>query len=167
MKKLAFVLPLLLLAGCGVSTYRDTIATSYGYLTWAQGAYKVQCQATPNASTCAFITRGIGLHNAATDALNAYCNGPAAPGNASWTQGGPCSPIKSLQGALEAALANLNVVIADVKLLATGKSQPKLTAGELLQRPETRDTLFGVKIGAASSSCQGVIRICAGGEVEP
>lgn len=146
MKKLTLVLPLLLLIGCGVSSYRDTIATSYGYLNWSQATYKTQCQATPNAQTCALITRGIGLHNAAVDALNAYCNGPAASGSQSWTAGGPCSPVKSLQGALEAALANLNVVIVDVKLLATGKSQPKLTARELLERPETRDTLLAAMI---------------------
>jgi hypothetical protein len=146
MRKLIVMLPLLLLIGCGVESYRDTIATSYGFLAWAQSTYKVPCQATPNAATCALITRGIGLHNAATDALNAYCNGPAAPGNAQWTQGGPCSPIKSLQPALVTAIANLNPVIADVKLLATGKSQPKLTAEELLQKPETRDMLLAARL---------------------
>src|SRR6266404_6558752 len=146
MKKLTLVLPLLVLAGCGVSTYRDTIATSYGFLAWGQATYKAQCQATPMAQSCALITRGIGLHNAAVDALSAYCNGPAASGNASWTAGGPCSPIKSLQGAVEAAIRNLNPVIADVKLLATGKSQPKLTADELLQRPETQDTLLALRL---------------------
>jgi len=143
----ALVLLLLLgLMGCGVSTYRDTIATSYGFIFWAQTTYKAQCQATPNAPTCTLITRGIGLHNVAVDALSAYCNGPAAPGNASWTAGGPCSPVKSLQGAVEAAIRNLNPVIADVKLLATGKSQPKLTAGELLERPETQDTLLAARL---------------------
>jgi len=146
MKKLTLVFPLLVLMGCGVSTYRDTIATSYGFLAWSQTTYKAQCQATPNAQTCALITRGIGLHNAAVDALSAYCNGPAASGNASWMAGGPCSPIKPLQGAVEAAIRNLNPVIADVKLLATGKSQPKLTAGELLQKPESQDTLLAARI---------------------
>ena len=146
-KKLAILLvSVLAFLGCGVSSYRDTIATSYGFIFWAQTTYKAQCQATPNAQTCALITRGIGLHNAAVDALGAYCNGPAASGNASWTAGGPCSPIKSLQGAVEAAIRNLNPVIADVKLLATGKSQPRLTAGEILERPETQDTLLAARI---------------------
>jgi len=148
MRKLVLVLPLLFLAACGVESYRDTIATSYGFLSWAQSTYKAPCQATPNAATCALITRGIGLHNAAVDALNAYCNGPAAAGSQSWGQGGPCSPIKSLQPALRSAILNLNPVIADVKLLATGKSQPKLTADELLQRPEIRDTLLALKLEA-------------------
>src|SRR6266436_6262186 len=135
-----------MLLGCGVSSYRDTIATSYGFLAWAQTTYKAPCQATPNAQTCALITRGIGLHNAAVDALNAYCNGPAPAGGQSWTAGGSCSPVRSLQGALEAALAKLNPVIADVKLLATGKSQPKLTAEELLQKPESQDTLLALRL---------------------
>jgi hypothetical protein len=145
MNKLVLVLPFLIL-GCGVSTYRDTIATSYGFLAWSQATYKTECQATPNAPTCALITRGIGLHNTAVDALSAYCNGPAAPGSQSWAAGGACIPIKSLQAALDAAIANLNPVIADVKLLATGKSQPKLTAEELLQKPESQDTLLALRM---------------------
>jgi hypothetical protein len=121
-----------LLAGCdAAASYRDTIATSFGYITWAQAQYKASCVATPTASTCSLITRAIGLQNAAVDALDAYCNGAPLAGNKAWKDGGPCSPQKTLQGALTAALSALNPVIADLKLLATGKSSPKLTAKAL------------------------------------
>jgi hypothetical protein len=135
------------LSGCDfASSARDTIATSFGYLTWAQATYKTQCQAAPTASTCSLITRAIGLNNAAVDSLNAYCNGPVAAGGTPWTNGGPCVPIKGAQGTLQAALNALTPVIADLKLLATGKSVPKLTVERLLHEPQTQATLLSVRI---------------------
>lgn len=144
---LAWTVTLALVVGCNAAnSYRDTIATSFGYITWAQGEYKVSCTANPSASTCALITRSIGLQNAAVDALDAYCNGLAATGQQQWKSGGPCSPVKGLQGALVAALAALNPVIADLKLLATGKSSPKLTADGLLDKPSVHASLLNARI---------------------
>jgi hypothetical protein len=142
----ALVVPLLLL-GCNfASGARDTIATSYGYLTWAQSEYTTSCRANTSAPTCTLITRAIGLHNAGVDALNGYCNGLPKAGDQPWTNGGPCAPVKGMQGALQAALANLGPVIADLRLLATGKSQPKVTAERLEQLPDTMASLESVRL---------------------
>lgn len=143
------VVPLLLL-GCNfASGARDTIATSYGYLTWAQAEYTTSCRANASAPTCTLITRAVGLHNSAVDGLNAYCNGIPKAGDQPWTNGGPCAPVKGMQGALHAALSNLSPVIADLRLLATGKSQPKVTAERLEQLPATRVSLESVRLEVA------------------
>jgi hypothetical protein len=51
-----------------------------------------------------------------------------------------------MQGALQAALANLSPVIADLRLLATGKSQPKVTAERVEQLPDTAASLESVRL---------------------
>jgi hypothetical protein len=144
---LALVVLCIAIVGCNLASgARDTIATSYGYLTWAQGNYGITCKASPMAPTCSLITRAIGIHNAAVDSLNAYCNGTPLVGQAAWTAGGPCAPVKNLQGALQAALTALNPIIADLRLLATGKSAPVLTTNEVLAKPSTQAALLSVRI---------------------
>jgi hypothetical protein len=147
LRAVAMITGLVLAVGCNfASTARDTIATSYGYIIWAQATYGAQCRANPNVAPCTTITKGIGLHNAAVDALSAYCSGPPTVGQQSWTAGGPCSPIKTLQSALQASITTLSPLIADLRLLASGKAQPKATAAMVLRSPNTMASLEWIRV---------------------
>lgn len=105
------------------ATARDTIATSFGYLTWAQSNYKASCTANPAQTPCVLINKAIPVNNLAIDALEFYCSGVAPAGQASFASGGPCVPVASGLAALNAALANLGPIVADLKALANAPAK--------------------------------------------
>lgn len=126
--RVLLLLPLLaapLFSGCGfVNDTRDTLATSYGFIIIAQQQNLASCQAAPTQAKCVAINKAIAVQNLAIDALNAYCSGTPPAGAVAWTAGGPCDPVNTLQSALTTAIANLNVLIPDIKTLAQGAPAP-------------------------------------------
>jgi hypothetical protein len=98
-------------------TARDTAATAKGYLDSAKSQHP-ECAASGttavNPSTqCQVINKGVGVKDALIDAINVYC------ASDSYTNGtGPCVPDKNAQPKLQAALNNLNQILADVKAVA-------------------------------------------------
>ena len=105
------------------ATARDTIATSFGYLTWAQSNYKATCTANPAQTPCVLINKAIPVNNLAIDALEIYCGGVAPVGQTPFAQGGPCVAVSSALPALQSALANLGPIIADLKALANAPAK--------------------------------------------
>jgi hypothetical protein len=105
------------------ATARDTIATSFGYLTWAQSNYLATCQANPTQTPCVLISKAIPVNNLAIDALEFYCSGAAPAGQQPFASGGPCQPVASGLAALNAALANQAPIIADLKALANAPAK--------------------------------------------
>lgn len=114
-KRLALV-PLLLgtliLTACPPiqETARDGVATAKGYLDAAK-AHHPECS-TPqvNVGVCDLLSRATGAKDAVIDAVNVYCTSP------SYDQtGGVCVPNKSAKPKLDAALRDLNQILADVK----------------------------------------------------
>jgi hypothetical protein len=105
------------------ATARDTIATSYGYLTWAQSNYKTTCMANPAQTPCVLINKAIPINNLAIDALEIYCGGTAPVGQVPFAQGGPCVAVSSALPALQSALANLGPIIADLKALTNAPAK--------------------------------------------
>jgi len=115
MRRVCYILPLLLiLAGCAPlqDTARDAIAASKGVLESAQLQHRDSCIADPHQKTCVIIHDGVAAENSAIDALELYCSNSGAQ---SFQTGGPCIVDKSAAPKLEAALANLNQIISDVK----------------------------------------------------
>jgi len=91
---------------------RDGIAASKGALVTAQSKYRDQCTANPAMKPCRIIHEGVAAQHLAVEALDLYCQGVATP---SFLDGGKCSPDKSVEPRLKAALQNLDVMIRDVK----------------------------------------------------
>jgi hypothetical protein len=119
------LLPLLLvISGCPLTPEkaRDGIATAYGFVSDLQQKYLVTCQANPAQNACVQINRGVALQRLASTALNDYCSGTPLAGNAPYLQGGPCSAQPGLQPRLQAALTDLNSIIADLKKLPPQKA---------------------------------------------
>jgi hypothetical protein len=129
MKKQLLLFPLLalalVLAGCQPpeNTTRDGIALLHGYITAAEGQHP-ECSPVNHPENqaqtqCQVIARAIGAQNAAIDALEVYCSGPAFDAGA-----GPCQPPKKGTPAyqtaavkLQAAVAGMNQTQGDIKQL--------------------------------------------------
>jgi len=98
-------------------TARDGIAAAKGYLDSAKQHHPEcapQISAGPHAASvstqCDFIVKGIGVKDVAIDALDAYCSNDEFQHH-----GGSCVPNKDVKSHLEAALTNLDDVMAQVK----------------------------------------------------
>ena len=101
-------------------TARDAIAGAAGFLhndqgTGVQDKYKASCLANPHQEVCAAINRLIDAQHLLGDALKVYCAG------SEFDSGGKCNPPsdKAVKGQaaakLQAAVAQLNSLINDVK----------------------------------------------------
>ena len=101
-------------------TARDTIAGAAGFLhndqgTGVQDKYKASCQANSHQEVCVAINRLIDAQHLLGDALKVYCAGPE------FDSGGKCNPPrdKAVKGQaaakLQAAVAQLNSLVNDVK----------------------------------------------------
>lgn len=116
MKKLIAVLAMtLVMVACSSpeSQARDTAAALGGLLTTAQNQHQTECQANPQQSVCQLINRGIAGQNALITATETYCSMPLSP-----TPPDPstvCTPVKSAEPALKAAIANANQLINEIK----------------------------------------------------
>jgi hypothetical protein len=86
-----------------------------------QQKYLVACQANPSQGECVLINRGVALQRVAATALNDYCSGPPKPGDAEYMKGGPCSEQPGMAPRLQAALKDLNSIMADIKKLRGAK----------------------------------------------
>lgn len=93
-------------------TARDSIAAAKGFIEQAQLNHHAECTANPSKKLCKAINTGVEAQNAAIDALDAYCAGPA------WNTGGVCDPQASVEAKLDEAIRNLNKIIANLKELA-------------------------------------------------
>ena len=119
MKKVASLLLLVVLAGCSSfeKSARDSIAAASGVLTLLQtpAQYGDSCKANPLQPVCIDINRAISAENAAIDAAEIYCSGPA------FETGGKCQPPSdpalknAAEAKLAAALANLTPLITHLK----------------------------------------------------
>lgn len=125
MKKLALVLSLaFLLTGCSGSekNARDAIAASKGAIETAQTKYVDSCKTDPTQQPCVVINKAVDSYNLAIESLRLYCSGTPAAGTQPFvlsadgtSGGGPCVIDKSVQPKLDAAVASLNSILADVK----------------------------------------------------
>ena len=129
--------------GCG-ETYakqaRDIIATSNALLMTAQAQYKASCIANPAQSICVAINSAGAAQNLALDGLSLYCGFTASS-----PAGTVCTPVSSALSALQAAIANLNTITADLRTLLNIKgalTQPAIVSVAQLQWEHvTRKTL--------------------------
>ena len=98
-------------------TARDGIAAAKGYLDSARAKHPecvmVGSHAVPTETKCALIFRGVAAKDLAIDALDAYCSSEAYQ-----HQGGKCEPHADARPKLEAALANMDDVVKQVKAVA-------------------------------------------------
>ena len=106
------ILPML---GCSPieNRARDTAAALSGSIVAAQSKYQASCAANPSQTVCQLIDRGVSGENALITAIETYCGwGPSlAPPDPTAT----CVPVKSAQGALEAAIANATSLTLEIK----------------------------------------------------
>lgn len=95
------------------SQARDTAAALSGSIVAAQGKYQASCAANSSQEVCQVINRGISGENALITAVETYCGWtPAlAPPDPQAT----CTPVKSAQAALEAAIANAATLTLQIK----------------------------------------------------
>ena len=100
-------------------TARDAIVTAGAFLRQAQANHLEECLAYTKFGVnlgksdvlCPAITKAVSAHNIAVSALDAYCASP------DYENGGPCVPNKELQPKVEAALRELESVLAELKRL--------------------------------------------------
>lgn len=116
MKKF-ILLPLVLLLGCSGAekNARDAIAASKGAIETAQNKYMETCKADATQQPCVIVNKAVAAQNTAINALELYCSGTAPTGGQDFQHGGVCHADKSLQPKLDAAVADLNQIIASVK----------------------------------------------------
>ena len=112
MLMILLVLPML---GCSPleSQARDTAAALSGSIVAAQSKYQVSCAANPGQEVCQVINRGISGENGLITAVETYCGWTPtlAPPDPTAT----CTPVKSAQAALEAAIANAASLTLQIK----------------------------------------------------
>lgn len=103
---------------------RDAVVTYGGFVRKAQSNHLEECVAFTSLgknlgksdAVCPAITKAIAAHNIAVDALNTYCASESYD-----LFGGKCVANKALQPKLEAALANLSSIIAELKRIGVGQ----------------------------------------------
>ena len=115
-KVLCLVLPLLFcLIACSPleQQARNTAAALQGTIVAAQAKYHDSCVATPSQTVCKTINQGVSGENALVTAIEAYCSWsattPPSDPNAK------CVPVKGLQSALQAAIANAGTLTQQIK----------------------------------------------------
>lgn len=92
---------------------RDAAAALSGSITAAQIKYQAGCSANPSQQICQVINRGVSGENALITAVETYCGWavtPVPPDPAA-----QCVPVKSAQGALQAAIANAGTLTVQIK----------------------------------------------------
>lgn len=106
LKALLLIFPLLVLTACSPieKQARNAAATLHGSILQAQEHYGVSCQNDPSQGICVLVNKAISAHSALITAGETYCgwsptNPPADPKAA-------CVPVKELEPALQAAIAN-------------------------------------------------------------
>lgn len=126
MKRLAWLLPLLLLLGCPPNkdqSARDAAAALKGLISSAQTEYQSSCSANPQQTTCQTINRGISAQNALITATELYCgwatSGPPPD------QSAPCTPVPDRKAALDSAVNNANQLINELKGIVSGTTRLK------------------------------------------
>ena len=91
---------------------RDALAANHAVLVTIQNKYHESCSQNPAMKNCRIIHEAVAAQNLAIDALELYCQGLTTP---YFMDGGPCSPDKSAEPKLRAALKSLDVIMRDVK----------------------------------------------------
>ncbi len=110
------VLPVLLLSGCQSieKTARDSIASFDGYLSAAVAKHDAECKADTGNQlpVCLVIVRSTRAENATVTALETYCQLAFGTGK---DPALPCTPVKSAQAGLAAAIANMNQLSSEIQ----------------------------------------------------
>jgi len=116
MKRLTIVMlvvGLLPMLGCSPieNQARDTAAALSGSIVAAQIKYQANCVANANQEVCQLINRGVSGENALITAVETYCGwAPTLAPTAA-----ACVPVKSMQPALQAAIANAAALTLEIK----------------------------------------------------
>lgn len=105
-------------------TARDAIVVSGGFLNKAIENHDAECQAFfkdsvdlgKSAYVCPAIVKGVAMRNLTIDALNIYCASPEYDAGT-----GPCVPNRALRPKLEAALRDLESIVAELKALGVDR----------------------------------------------
>lgn len=104
------------LAGCTQleQTARNTAAALQGAIAAAQAQYQTQCTASPTLQACVVINQAVAGQNALITATEGYCGWSAAspPTNPATAT---CTPVKTAQAGLQAAITNGNLFISELK----------------------------------------------------
>ena len=105
----------LVLAGCSPleQQARNTGAALNGMIVAAQAKYQTSCAGNPNQSVCQKINNAVSAQNALVTSVELYCGwstlAPPTDPNA------VCTPVKSAQAALTAAIANTATLTVELK----------------------------------------------------
>lgn len=92
---------------------RDTLAGASGFVANAQKQYAKECLADPKQEKCVYINQAVQGINATIQAEEAYCGW--SPATAQQAPAPPCVPVESAAAGLQAAVANLNTFISQLK----------------------------------------------------
>lgn len=94
-------------------TARDMSAGLKGLIEAAQAQYQVTCTATPSQAVCKDINKGVQAQNLLITSLETYCgwSTTAPPPDVTAT----CVPVKSATTGLNAAIANANALMQELK----------------------------------------------------
>jgi hypothetical protein len=92
---------------------RNTAAALGGAIGAAQAEYGAQCTKSPTDASCKIINQAVAGQNALVTAVEAYCGWSTQnpPRNGAAT----CVPVKSAADGLAGAIANANLLIAELK----------------------------------------------------
>ncbi len=109
------VICLMTMAGCSPleNQARDAAAALSGSIVAAQAKYQTACAANPGQEICKVINRGVSGENALITAIETYCGW--SPMVAPPEPSAKCVPVKSAQGALEAAVSNASTLTVQIK----------------------------------------------------
>lgn len=109
------IVPLLFLTACSPleQQARNTAAALQGAIVAAQASNQTSCAANANQQACTIINQSVAAQNALVTSTEAYC---------SWSTVTPptdpkatCVPVKTAQGALQAAISNANTFVVELK----------------------------------------------------
>jgi hypothetical protein len=94
---------------------RNTAAALNGALTAAQAKYQASCTANPKQTVCTTINQAIAGQNALITATEAYCSWPPGTITTPPLPTTACTPVKTATAALQTAIANANLFVAQLK----------------------------------------------------
>lgn len=109
------IVPLLFLTACSPleQQARNTAAALQGTLVAAQAKYHDTCVSNPSQNVCQKINNGVSAENALITSVETYCSwSPTAPPS---DPNATCTPVKTAQGALTAAIANAATLTLELK----------------------------------------------------
>lgn len=115
LKALLLIFPLLILTACSPveKQARNAAAALQGSILQAQEHYGASCQNDPSQAICTTINKAISAQNALITAGETYCSW--SPTNPPADPKAECVPVKELEPALRAAIANAAQFTSELK----------------------------------------------------